>query len=70
MLELGRYNPTTTNNRHCPLCGSNQIKDEVHFLFHCSIYSMIMNNFYKKVKFLINVMINELMNSSLFTYNA
>ena len=44
MLDLGRYNPTTTNNRHCPLCGSNQIKlEEVHFLFHCSIYSMIMN---------------------------
>ena len=35
MLELGRYNPTTTNNRHCPLCGSNQIKlDEAHFLFY------------------------------------
>ena len=68
MLELRRYNQTTTNNRHCPLCGSNQIKAEVHFLFHCSIYSMIMNNFYKKVKSLINVMINELMNSSLFTY--
>ena len=41
-MELGRYNQTTTNNRHCPLCGPNQTKDEVHFLFHCSIYSMIM----------------------------
>ena len=65
MLELGRYNQTTRNNRYYSVCGSNQIKDEVRFLFHCSIYSMIMNNFYNKVKFL---MINELMNSSWFTY--
>ena len=35
MIELGRYNQTTKDNRHCPFWGSSLIKDEVHFLFHC-----------------------------------
>ena len=46
--------------------------DEVHFLFRCPKYSMIRNNFYNKIKTLIpnitqlpvNVLINELINSS------
>ena len=71
MIEIGRYNQTTTDNRHCPFCGSNLIEDEVHFLFHCPTYSMIRNNFYYKVKTLIsNItqlpiqgLINGLMNS-------
>ena len=69
MIELARYNQTTTNNRNCPFCGSNQIEDEIHFLFNCSKYSFIRDNFYNKVKILIpnitqfpvNVLINELM---------
>ena len=28
-----------------PFCGSNQIEDEVDFLFYCSKYSLIRNNF-------------------------
>ena len=53
MIEIGRYNQTTKDNRHWPFCGSNVIEDEVHFLFHCPTYSMIRNNFYYKVKTLI-----------------
>ena len=72
MIETGRYNRTTKDNRHCPFCGSNVIEDEVHFLFQCPTYSMIGNKFYKKVKTLIpNItqlpisgLINELMNSN------
>ena len=77
MIELGRYNQTSKDNRHCPFCGSNVIKDKVHFLFRCPTYSMIRNNFYNKVKTLIpnitllpvNVLINELMNSSNYFIN-
>ena len=76
MIELGRYNQTTRNNRNCPFCGSNHLADEVHFLFNCSKYSLIRNNFYSKVKILIpnitqlpvNVLINELMNTSRNNY--
>ena len=72
MIEIGRYNQTTKDNRHCPFCGCNVIEDEVHFLFQCPTYSMIRNIFYYKVKTLIpditelpiNGLINELMNSS------
>ena len=66
MIEIGRYNQTTTDNWHCPLYGSNLIEDEIHFLFCCSTYSIIRNNFYSKVKTVIpninqlpvNVLIN------------
>ena len=77
MIEIGRYNQTTKDNRHCPFCGYNVIEDEVHFLFQCPTYSMIRNKFYYKVKTLIpnitqlpiNVLINELMNSSNYFIN-
>ena len=53
MIEIGRYNQTTKDNRYCPFCGCNAIEDEVHFLFHCPTYSMIRNKFYYKDKTLI-----------------
>ena len=34
VIEIGRYNQTTKDNRHCPVCGSNLIEDEVHFFFN------------------------------------
>ena len=80
MIEIGRYNQTTKDNRHCPFCGCTVIEDEVHFLFQCPTYYMIRNKFYYKVKTLIpnitqlpiNGLINELMNSSitLSIYNS
>ena len=39
MIEIGRYNQTTKDNRQCPFCGCNVIEDEVHFLFQCPTYS-------------------------------
>ena len=33
MIEIGRYNQPTKDNRHCPFCGCNVMEDEVHFLF-------------------------------------
>ena len=51
MIEIGRYNQTTKDNRYCPFCGCNVIEDEVLFLFQCPTYCMISNKF--KVKTLI-----------------
>ena len=78
--ELGRYNQTTRDKRNCPFCGFSQIEDEIHFLFNCSTFSLIGNNFCNKTKFLIpnithamqllvNVFINELMNTSNYYIN-
>ena len=79
MTDIGRYNQTTKDNRHCPFCVCNVIKDEVHFLVQCPTYSMIRNIFYNKAKTLIpniiiiqlpiNILINELMNSSNYFIN-
>ena len=33
IIEQGRYNQISGENRHCPHCGSNQIEDEIHFFF-------------------------------------
>ena len=65
---------TTSDNRNCPFCGSNQLEDEVHILFNCSKYSLLRNNFYNKVKILIpnitqlhaDLSINELTNVSYY----
>ena len=46
MIEIGRYNQTTKDNRHCLFCGCNVMEDEVHFLFQCPTYCMITNEFY------------------------
>ena len=35
-------------NKTCPVCGSNEMKDETHFLFYCTKYSSIKDEFYKK----------------------
>ena len=34
MIETGRYNQTSRNDRFCPICNSGIIEDEFHFLFH------------------------------------
>ena len=33
MIEIGRYNQTTNDNRHCPFCGCNVMEDESKFTF-------------------------------------
>ena len=32
----------------CPICASNQIEDESHFLKYCNKYSILRNKFYEK----------------------
>ena len=38
MIEHGRYqiDHLPRENRLCPLCHSNQVEDEIHFLFQCN----------------------------------
>ena len=42
MIERGRYqiDQLPRENKLCPLCNSNQVEDEIHFLFQCNKYSV------------------------------
>ena len=42
MIEHGRYqiDHLPRENRLCLLCNSNQVEDEIHFLFQCNKYSV------------------------------
>ena len=74
MIEIGRYD---RKERLCPTCGSNQIEDEIHFLFVCSKYSTLRDEFYRKIKYhLPNIKqlssieaTKELMNSPIYFVN-
>ena len=45
MIETGRYSQIPRVNRLCPTCGSDQIEDEIHLLFHCPKYSIFETGF-------------------------
>ena len=50
MIETGRYNQTSLNDRFCPVCDSGIIEDEFHFLFHSPKYSIPWAKFYNKIQ--------------------
>ena len=50
MIETGRYNQTSRNDRFCPICNSGIIEDEFHFLFHCPKYSIPREKFYNQIQ--------------------
>ena len=37
MIEIGRYNQTMKDNRHCPFCGCKVIEDESKFTFFFNV---------------------------------
>ena len=48
LIETGRYDQIPRDNRLCHTCGSNQIEDEFHLLFHCTKYCTFRDEFCKK----------------------
>ena len=50
LIETGRYDQIPWDNRLCQTCGSNQIEDEFHLLFHCTKYCTFREEFYKKIE--------------------
>ena len=56
MIELGRYqrNHIPRECILCPLCKSNQVENESHFLFQCSRYSFQRETFLNRVNLVIH----------------
>ena len=40
-IETGRFRGEALNTRTCRFCDLNEIEDEPHFIFHCSLYNDI-----------------------------
>ena len=78
MIETGRYNQTSRNDRLCPICNSGIIEDEFHFLFHCPKYSIPREKFYNQIQqnfvdfnqLSYTELIIKLMNSQNFPVNS
>ena len=78
MIETGRYNQTSHNDRFCPICNSGIIEDEFHFLFHCPKYSIPREKFYNQIQqnfvdfnqLSYTELIIKLMNSQNFSINS
>ena len=44
-IETGRWTGTALEFRYCKLCNSENIEDEMHFIFHCNFYSVQRDDF-------------------------
>ena len=55
MIELGRYQTDhmPRETRLCPLCKSNQVENETHFLLQCSKYSLRRQTFFNRINEII-----------------
>ena len=54
-IETGRFSAKSRDQRVCNICKSNDVEDEVHFLFFCQKYNDLRYNMIQKFK--INVLI-------------
>lgn len=48
-VETGRFSNIQLENRICQTCNSNEIEDEIHFLFNCNLYETERNSFFESV---------------------
>ena len=56
MIELGRYQTGNIprERRFCPLCKSNQVENESHFLIQCNKYTLQRQNFFNQINKIIS----------------
>ena len=48
-VETGRYINLKVEDRICEQCNLNSVEDELHFLFHCTLYEEERVNFYSNI---------------------
>ncbi len=62
-IETGRYSNLPEQQRICLLCDSNQVENELHFVFQCHLYDIERNQF----EHALNVSFSELSDIDKFT---
>ena len=45
-IETGRFSNIAVNERHCEMCSSQNIEDELHFICVCPLYDDLRNNLF------------------------
>ena len=55
-VEIGRYKNMTLEKRICNICDSNDVEDEIHFLFTCKTYKIERTNWFSKMDVNINIL--------------
>ena len=48
-VETGRFSRLKLEDRICQQCQAMNIEDELHFLFHCTLYHLERQEFYREV---------------------
>ena len=48
-IETGSFRNQPVEDRLCTLCEFNEIEDECHFLFKCSMYNHLRNDSLRKI---------------------
>ena len=48
-VETGRFTNTAIDERTCRVCDSNNVEDEMHFMFECNSYEIPRNAFFENV---------------------
>ncbi len=48
-IETGRWGSIPLEDRICKMCDSLVVEDEYHFIFHCSLYNNIRDQFLQHV---------------------
>ena len=48
MIESGRHNGIARENRKCPICNTNDLEDEFHFILICPIYNELRTMYIKR----------------------
>ena len=48
-IEIGRYKKIPAESRFCPICKSDNVEDEIHFLTECPAFSVERNVFFSRI---------------------